>query len=134
MGQSANPTRQNRTSTVDFQEPSISWQLMNDGTACVDCVCACLLSLGCQLAPKATCTGGGCLPRPSHDARLRLGGLTIGRLQCPACQAVLTVWPHVVLRYRRLSPAVARQALIATPGGLSRAWWATLFPSSPRSL
>jgi hypothetical protein len=32
---------------------------------------------------------------------------------------VFTVLPHFVLRYRRISPDVARQALIATHGGLS---------------
>ena len=32
---------------------------------------------------------------------------------------MFTVLPHFVLRYRRVSPDVARQALIATHGGLS---------------
>jgi hypothetical protein len=32
---------------------------------------------------------------------------------------VLTVLPHVVLRYRQLPPDVARDALLATYGGLS---------------
>jgi hypothetical protein len=34
--QSAKPTRQNRTITVDFQEPSTYLQLMNDGKAFVE--------------------------------------------------------------------------------------------------
>ena len=42
-----------------------------------------------------------------------------GRVQCTTCQAVFTVLPHFVLRYRRMSPDVARQALIATHGGVS---------------
>jgi hypothetical protein len=29
------------------------------------------------------------LTRHSHYARLRLGGLTIWRVQCPACKAVI---------------------------------------------
>jgi hypothetical protein len=134
MGQRAKPTRQNRTITVDFQEPSTYVQLIHDGKACVEFVFAFLLSLGFQLNHKAPCTGGGCLTRHSHDARIRLGGLTIWRIQCTSCKAVCTVLPHCVLRYRRLSPAVARQALIATHGGLSLAWCATIFPISTMSL
>ena len=134
MGQSAKPTRHNRTITVDFQEPSTYLQLMNDGKAFVEFVFAFLLSLGFQLAHKATCTGGGCLTRHSHYARMRLGGLTIWRIQCTSCKAVFTVLPHFVLRYRRMSPDVARQALIATHGGLSLEWCATIFHISPMSL
>jgi transposase-like protein len=132
--QSAKPTRQNRTITVDFQEPSTYLQLMNDGKAFVEFVFAFLLSLGFQLAHKATCTGGGCLTRHSHYARIRLGGLTIWRIQCTSCKAVFTVLPHFVLRYRRMSPDIARQALIATHGGLSLEWCATIFTISPMSL
>ena len=134
MGQSAKPTRQNRTITVDFQEPSTYLQLMNNGKAFVECVFAFLLSLGFQLTHKATCTGGGCLTRHSHYARIRLGGLTIWRIQCTSCKAVFTVLPHFVLRYRRMSPDVARQALIATHGGLSLEWCATIFHISTMSL
>ena len=134
MGQRAKPTRQNRTITVDFQEPSTYLQLMNNSKAFVECVCAFLLSLGFQLAHKATCTGGGCLTRHSHYARIRLGGLTIWRIQCTSCKAVFTVLPHFVLRYRRMSPDVARQALIATHGGLSLEWCATIFTISTMSL
>src|SRR5438105_11170955 len=134
MGHSAKPTRQNRTITVDFQEPSTYLQLMNDGKAFVEFVFAFLLSLGFQLAHKATCTGGGCLTRHSHYARVRLGGLTMWRIQCTSCTAVFTVLPHFVLRYRRMSPEVARQALIATHGGLSLEWCATICPISPMAL
>ena len=45
-----------------------------------------------------------------------------------------TVLPHFVLRYRRMSPEVARQALIATHGGLSLAWCATICHISPMAL
>src|SRR5215467_4147182 len=134
MGQSAQPTRQNRTITVDFQEPSTYLQLMNDGKAFVECVFAFLLSLGFQLTHKATCTGGGCLTRHSHYARIRLGGLTIRRTQCTSCKAVFTVLPHFVLRYRHMSPDVARQALIATHGGLRLAWCAVVCHISPMAV
>src|SRR5919108_963171 len=134
MGQAAKPTRENRTITIDFQNPSTYVPRMNDGKALVACVCAFLLPLGFQLTPKATCTGGGCLTRHSHYARMRWGGLTIWRIQCTSCKAVLTVLPHFVLRYRRMSPDVARQALIATHGGLSLEWRATICHISPMAL
>jgi hypothetical protein len=134
MAQTTQVTRQNRTLTVDFQDPSTYFELINDGKAFVEFVFAFILSLGFQLAHKTTCTGGGCLTRHSHYARVRLGGLTIWRIQCTACQAVFTVLPHFALRYRRMSPDVARQALIATHGGLSLAWCATICPISPMAL
>ena len=134
MGQSAKPTRQNRTITVDFQEPSTYLQLMNDGKAFVEFVFAFLLSLGFQLAHKATCTGGGCLTRHSHYARIRLGGLTIWRIQCTSCKAVFTVLPHFVLRYRSMRPEVARDVLLATHGGLSLELCAVIGLISPMAL
>ena len=134
MGQSAKPTRQNRTITVDFQEPSTYVQLMNDGKAFVEFVFAFLLSLGFQLAHKATCTGGGCLTRHSHYARIRLGGLTIWRIQCTSCKAVFTVLPHFVLRYRSMRPEVARDVLLATQGGLSLELCAVIGLISPMAL
>src|SRR6266566_810903 len=134
MGQSAKPTRQNRTITVDFQEPSTYLQLMNDGKAFVEFVFAFLLSLGFQLAHKATCTGGGCLTRHSHYARIRLGGLTIWRIQCTSCKAVFTVLPHFVLRYRSMRPEVARDVLFATHGGLSMELCAVIGHISPMAL
>src|SRR5215470_4280981 len=134
MGHAAKSTRQNRTITVDFQDPSTYFQLINDRKAFVEFVLAFLLSLGFQLVHKATCTGGGCLTRHSHYARIRLGGLTIWRIQCTSCRAVFTVLPHFVLRYRRMSPDVARQALIATHGGLSLEWSATICHISPMAL
>ena len=134
MGQSAKPTRQNRTITVDFQEPSTYLQLMNDGKAFVEFVFAFLLSLGFQLAHKATCTGGGCLTRHSHYARIRLGGLTIWRIQCTSCKAVFTVLPHFVLRYRSMRPEVARDVLLATQGGLSLERCAVIGLISPMAL
>jgi len=119
MTQTTKVTRQNRTLTVDFQAPSTYFELIRNGQAFVEFVLAFLLSIGFPLAHKATCTGGGCVTRHSHYARIRLGGRTIWRLQCTSCQAVFTVLPHFALRYRPMRPEVARQALIATHGGLS---------------
>jgi hypothetical protein len=78
-----------------------------------------VLSLGFQFKHKATCRGGRCLTRHSHYVRVRLGGVTIWRLQCTTCRAVFTILPHFVLRYRSMPPDVARDALLAIHGGLS---------------
>jgi hypothetical protein len=134
MAQTTKATRQNRTLTVDFQDPSTYFELIRNGQAFVEFVLAFILSIGFQLAHKATCTGGGYVTRHSHYARIRLGGLTIWRIQCTSCQAVFTVLPHFALRYRRMSPEVARQALIATHGGLSLEWCATICHISPMAL
>jgi hypothetical protein len=69
-----------------------------------------------------------------HYARVRLGGLTIWRIQCTTCKAVFTVLPHFVLRYRKMPPNVARDALLATHGGLSLEWCATIYHISPMAL
>ena len=92
------------------------------------------MACGFQLKHKATCRGGGCLTRHSHYARVRLGGLTIWRIQCPACNAVCTVLPHFVLRYPQMRPDVARDALLAIPGGLSLEWCAVICHLSPMAL
>src|ERR671938_407777 len=127
-------TRENRTITVDFRDDATYIQLLGNGKAFVEFVGAFLLSLGFQLAHKATCRGGGCLTRHSHYARVRLGGLTIWRLQCTMCRAVFTVLPHFVLRYRQMHPDVARDALLATHGGLSLELCAVLYHISPMAL
>jgi len=134
MRNTARQTRENRTLTVDFQNETTYFQLLGDGKAFVECVLAFLLALGFQLAHKATCYGGGCLTRHSHYARVRLGGLTIWRLQCTRCKAVFTVLPHFVLRYRSMRPDVARDALLATHGGLSLELCAVLYHISPMAL
>src|SRR5262245_27901692 len=134
MGTAAKPTRVNRTITVDFQDETTYVQLLGDGRAFVECVLAFLLALGFQLLHKATCRGGGCLTRHSHYARVRLGGITIWRLQCTTCRAVFTILPHFVLRYRHMRPEVARDALLATHGGLSLERCAVLYHLSPMAL
>src|SRR2546429_1039298 len=126
--------RENRTITVDFQNEATYYQLLGDGKAFVECILAFLFALGFQLKHKATCDGGGCLTRHSHYVRVRLGGITIWRLQCTTCRAVFTVLPHFVLRYRQIHPEVARDALLATHGGLSLELCAVLYHISPMAL
>jgi hypothetical protein len=127
-------TRKNRTITVDFHDEATYFRLIDDRKAFVECVLAFLLALGFQLLHKATCRGGGCLTRHSHYARVRLGGITIWRLQCTTCRAVFTVLPHFILRYRQMHPEVARNALLATHGGLSLELCAVLYHISPMAL
>jgi hypothetical protein len=134
MHQQARPTRENRTITVDFQHEATYFQLLDDGKAFLEFVFAFLLALGFQLKHKTTCRGGGCLTRHSHYVRVRLGGVTIWRLQCTTCKAVFTVLPHFVLRYRSIRPEVARDALLATHGGLSLERCAVLYHISPMAL
>ena len=59
-----------------------------------------------------------------HELQSHVAGLT----------SVFTVLPHFVLRYRQMRPGVARQALIATHGGLSLEWCATISHISPMAL
>jgi hypothetical protein len=134
MGTAAKRTRHNRTITVDFRDEATYCHLLGDGKAFLECVLAFLLALGFQLAHKATCSGGGGLTRHSHYVRIRLGGLTIWRIQCTRCKAVFTVLPHFVLRYRQMRPEVARDALLATHGGLSLELCAVLYHISPMAL
>jgi hypothetical protein len=128
------PTRENRTITVDFQNETTYVQLLGDGKAFLELVMAFILSIGLQLKHQATCRGGGCLTRHSHYVRVRLGGLTIWRIQCTRCKAVFTVLPHFVLRYRQIRPEVARDALLAIHGGLSLEWCAVICHISPMAL
>src|SRR5512132_2361223 len=134
MGTAAKPTRENRTITVDFQHETTYFRLLGDGKAFLELVTEFILSLGFQLKHKATCRGGGCLTRHSHYLRLRLGGVTIWRLQCTTCKAVFTVLPHFVLRYRQMRPEVAPDALLATHGGLSLELCAVIYHISPMAL
>src|ERR687896_1365487 len=134
MGTAAQPTRENRTITVDFRSEATFFQLLGDGKTFLECVLAFVMSLGFQLTHKATCRGGGCLTRHSHYSRVRLGGLTIWRIQCTRCKTVFTVLPHFVLRYRSMRPEVARDVLLATHGGLSLELCAVMGHLSPMAL
>src|SRR5438552_10632400 len=134
MGQTAKATRQNRTITVDFHNEATYNQLLDDTKAFVEFVLAFLLALGFQLLHKASCSEGGSLTRHSHYARVRLGGLTLWRVQCTTCKAVFTVLPHFVLRYRQMRPDIARDALLATHGGLSLELCAVIHHISPMAL
>ena len=134
MRKTARQTRENRTITVDFRSEATYFQLLGDRKAFLECVLAFIMALGFQLAHKATCQGGGCLTRHSHYLRVRLGGVTIWRIQCTTCRAVFTVLPHFILRYRQMHPEVARDALLATHGGLSLELCAVLYHISPMAL
>jgi hypothetical protein len=134
MRNTARQTRENRTITVDFRSEALYFQLLGDRKAFLECVLAFVLSLGFQLKHKATCRGGGCLTRHSHYVRVRLGGITIWRLQCTTCRAVFTILPHFILRYRQMRPEVARDALLATHGGLSLELCAVIHHISPMAL
>src|SRR5712692_7918033 len=133
MGHTAKATRENRTITVDFHNEATYGQLLDDTKAFVEFVLAFLLSIGFQLNHKTTCGASG-LTRHSHYVRVRLGGLTIWRIQCTRCKAVFTVLPHFVLRYRQMRPEVARDALLATHGGLSLELCAVIYHISPMAL
>ena len=134
MRTTARQTREHRTITVDFQNEATYFHLLGDGKACVEMVIAFMMSLGFQLQHKTTCGGAGCLTRHSHDVRVRLGGVTIWRLQCPTCRAVFTILPHCILRDRQRRPEVARDALLATHGGLRLELCAILSPLSAMAL
>src|SRR5215475_12274829 len=134
MRSRAKQPRENRTITVDFQNEATYFQLLGDGKAFLEFVFAFLLSMGFQLTHKTTCHGGGCLTRHSHDVRVRLGGVTIWRIQCTTCKAVFTVLPHFVLRYRQMRSDVARNALLAMYGGLSLELCAVIGHISPMAL
>src|SRR2546421_7322815 len=134
MGKATKQTRENRTITVDFRDEATYFQLLGDGKAFLECVLAFVLSLGFQLTHKATCGGGGSLTRHSHYVRVRLGGVTLWRIQCTTCKAVFTVLPHFILRYRTMRPEVARDALLATHGGLSLELCAVIGHISPMAV
>jgi hypothetical protein len=134
MGKAAKPIRANRTITVDFHDEATYLQLLDDGKAFIELVLAFIFALGFQLRHQATCRGGGCLTRHSHYVRVRLGGLTIWRIQCTRCKAVFTVLPHFILRYRSMHPDIARNALLATRGGLSLEQCAVICHISPMAL
>jgi hypothetical protein len=134
LGTAATQTRHNRTITVDFHDETTYVQLLGDGKAFVELVMTFILSIGFQLKHKATCRGGGCMTRHSHYLRVRLHGVPLWRLQCTACRAVFTVLPHFVLRYRSMRPDMARNALLATHGGLSLERCAVICHISPMAL
>src|SRR6266540_4228912 len=119
MRNAAKRIRENRTITVDFRDEATYFRLLKDGHAFLECVIAFLMSLGFQLKHQAACCGGWRLTRHSHYLRVHLHGVPIWRIQCTRCRAVFTVLPHFVLRYRQMRPEVARDALLATHGGLS---------------
>ncbi len=123
--------RTNRTIVVDFQDEDTYHSLCRDGRSFIEFVVAFIMSIGFQLRHKRDCPGGFSLTRHSHYMRVRLNGLVIWRIQCKHCKAVFTVLPHFVMRYRRMKPETAKQALLATYGGLSLEYCAVLWNVSP---
>jgi hypothetical protein len=134
MRNTAHQTREHWPITIDFHHEATYFQRLGNGKAFVECVLACILSLGFQLTHQASCSEGKSLTRHSHSVRVRLGGLTLWRLPCTACTAVFTVLPHFVLRSRSRRPEVACDALLATHGGLSLAWRAVICHIAPMAL
>ena len=134
MGQTAKQPRQNHTLTVDFHNETTYFALLGNTKAFIEFVLAFILSLGFQLTHKASCSEGGRLTPHSHYIRVRLGGLTIWRIQCTRCKAVFTVLPHFVLRYRSMRPDIAHNALLATYGGLSLERCAVIYHVSSMAL
>jgi len=130
----AKQKRENRTITIDFKDEATYHHLCQDGQAFIEFVVAFIMSLGFQLKHKCSCPGGFALTRHSHYIRVRLGGLVIWRLECKECGAVFTILPHFVLRYSGIKPVTAKKALLATHGGLSLEWSATLFNLYPMSI
>ncbi len=128
MNETVKKKHMDRSITVDFGDRPTYHRLCADGKAFVEYIVAFLTSFGFQLLHKCDCPGGTCLTRHSHYMRIRLGGLVIWRVQCRHCDAVFTILPHFVLRYRSMTPEQAKQALIATHGGLSLEWTATIIP------
>ena len=134
MAQAATLTRENRTITVDFHDETTYFGLLGTPHAFVEFVLAFLLALGFQLLHKASCSEGR---GPDAPLPLRAGSpgrASIWRIQCTTCKAVFTVLPQFVLRYRTMRPEVARDALLATHGGLSLEWCAVIGNISPMAL
>ena len=115
MAQTTKATRENRTITVDFNDEATYFELLSNGKAFVEFILAFLLSLGFQLHNKSTCDGGGSLTRHSHDARVRLGGLTMWHMPCTRCRAVFTALPDVTVRYPKRRPEASRGGRIVSP-------------------
>src|SRR6266567_7832733 len=107
MGHATKPIRHNRTITVDFRDETTYCALLGNTKAFVEFVFAFFLTLGFQLLHKASCSEGGCLTRHSHYARVRLGGLTIWRIQCTTCKVCLE--GRIALDMMRESRAEGRE-------------------------
>ena len=115
MAQAAKSERENCTRSVDFQDEDTYSQLLGDGKAFIAFVLVFILSPGFQLHHPSTCEGGGSVTRHAHDARVRLGGLTMWRMPCTRCRAVFTALPDVTVRYPKRRPEAARGGRIVSP-------------------
>jgi hypothetical protein len=124
----ATQTRHNRTSTVDFPDEATYVQRLDDGKAFAALMIAFLRALGFQLQHQATSEGGGCPTRHSHYVRIRLGGLTIWRLQCMtsgSLQAFLTELAHLdnLASYQRQATHAGQYGVAVKGGRVSTSDW-----------
>ena len=115
MSTAAKQTRDNRTITVDFRDEATYVQLLGDGKAFVECVCAFPLP---RLSAR---TQGDLSGRRVPDPPFALPPCPARwghHLADPVHQVSRGVHrpPPLVLRYRQMRPAVARDALLATHG------------------
>jgi len=124
----------NRTIVVDFGEESYYQNIIGNGKAFLEFVMAYIMSIGFQLLHKQYCTGGSCLTRHSHYARVKCGGITIWRIQCTTCKAVFTVMPSFLIRYFSCKTEQVKRAIIAYHGGLSFENCAICYNISPMCL
>jgi len=77
-----------------------------------------VMSLGFQLKHKSHLSRWWMPDAPLAYVRVRLGGITIWRMQCTTCRAVFTVLPHFVFALSSHAPEVARNAALGTHGRL----------------
>jgi hypothetical protein len=89
-------SRQTCPSPGAFQEAATSFRLLDQGTAVGAGDLACLCSLGLPRPHPTSWRGGAGRTRPSPYARVRRGGRTLWRVQCPTGQEVGPVRPHCV--------------------------------------
>lgn len=126
--------RKNRTVHVDFHNEAAYYDLIDNGPVFLDYVIAYVLSIGFQFFHKKHCSCKSSFKRHSHYARIRLGGITIWRIQCCECKATFTILPYFIMRYRPMSPENAKKAIIASNGGLSLENTSMILNISPMSI
>ena len=81
MSTTAKAPRENRTITVDFQDESTYFQLIDNGKAFIECILAFLLSLGFQLLAHRLSGAAGVRVHDEPDA-LEVGDLDHSRGRC----------------------------------------------------
>ena len=134
MGHAAKPTRHNRTLTIDFHDETTYAEILGNTKAFVEFVLAFLLALGFQLLHKASCQRGR-----ASDPPLPLCPYPPGwshHLAYPVYDVQSRVHRPAAFRLALPQDAteVARDALLATHGGLSLEWCAVICHISPMAL